>query len=87
MPNIRNIPFNKMLKRELQLAAHERGVKGAKSINNTWKFLFYWRSYPQAINNTCWIEPCAYLLDKSEFLKCKIRKNPIDFFRIFVVLF
>lgn len=33
MANIRDIPYNKMMLRELQLAAHARGVKGAKSIS------------------------------------------------------
>jgi len=34
MANVRDIPYTKMLRRELQLAAHARGVKGAKSIKN-----------------------------------------------------
>ena len=39
MANIRDIPYKDMMLRELQLVAHARGVKGAKSIKNRKKLI------------------------------------------------
>ena len=39
MANVRDIPYKDMMARELQLTAHAKGIKGAKSIGNRKKLI------------------------------------------------